>query len=138
MKQIVVHQLADVPFAAKEILEYVGHRKVIAFYAPMGAGKTTLITAILRAMGITELAGSPTYSLVNAYHAPYYGDVFHFDVYRIQSVEEAIDAGLEEIIYGGGVCLIEWAELIEPLLPEDTIRLTMSVNAAGERLIQLD
>jgi tRNA threonylcarbamoyladenosine biosynthesis protein TsaE len=138
MKHLVVHQLEDVAFAAKEILEYLGNRKVLAFYAPMGAGKTTLISAILRAMGINELEGSPTYSLVNSYHSPYYGEVYHFDVYRIQSVEEALDAGLEEIIYGGGVSLIEWAELIEPILPDDTVKLTMSVNDLGERLIQID
>lgn len=138
MSTLILHSLEDIPFVAKEIIQELGNRKVIAFYAEMGAGKTTLISGILRAMGIQEIEGSPTYSLVNSYQSPYFGEVYHFDVYRIQSIEEALDAGIEETIYSGGICLIEWAELIEPLLPEDVLNIRISVNDAGERIVQLD
>lgn len=137
MKQLILHSLEDIPYAAKVLLEQLGNRKVMAFYAPMGSGKTTLISGILRAMGISELEGSPTYSLVNSYESVYYGPVYHLDVYRVQSVEEAVESGLEETLYSGGICLVEWAELIEPLLPEECMRVEIRVNPAGERLIQV-
>lgn len=138
MKELIAHSLEDIPFVAKELLEQLGNRKVLAFYAEMGSGKTTLITAILRAMGIEHPEGSPTYSLVNSYESAYYGEVFHFDVYRLNSVEEAMDAGVEEMLYSGAYCLVEWAEIIEPLLPDDLMKVKIVVNEMGERLISVD
>lgn len=138
MKELIAHNLDDVPFVAKELLEAIGSRKVVAFYAEMGSGKTTLISAVLRAMGIESTEGSPTYSLVNTYDSPYFGEVMHFDVYRLSSVEEAVDAGIEEMLYSDAYCFVEWAEIIEPLLPEDSVKVTISLNAAGERLIRID
>ncbi len=138
MKELIAHSLEDIPFVAKELLEQLGNRKVLAFYAEMGSGKTTLITAVLRAMGIEHPEGSPTYSLVNSYESAYYGEVFHFDVYRLNSVEEAMDAGVEEMLYSGAYCLVEWAEIIEPLLPDDLMKVKIVVNEMGERLISID
>ncbi len=138
MKELIAHNLEDVPFVARELLEVLGNRKVVAFYAEMGSGKTTLITAMLRAMGIESPEGSPTYSLVNTYDSPYFGEIMHFDVYRLNSVEEALDAGVEEMLYSGAVCFVEWAEIIEPLLPEDTMKVTITLNPAGERIIHID
>lgn len=138
MSTLILHSLEDIPFVSKEIIHELGNRKVIAFYAEMGAGKTTLISGILRAMGIEEIDGSPTYSLVNSYVSPYFGSIFHFDVYRIKDMEEALDAGIEETLYSGGICLVEWAELIEPLLPEDTLNVRIVLNEMGERIVQLD
>lgn len=138
MKELIAHNLNDVPFVAKELLEAIGNRKVVAFYAEMGSGKTTLISAVLRAMGIESPEGSPTYSLVNTYDSPYFGEVMHFDVYRLNSVEEALDAGVEEMLYSGGYCFVEWAEIIEPLLPDDAVKVRITINAAGERLIRMD
>lgn len=138
MKELIAHNLDDVPFVARELLEMLGNRKVVAFYAEMGSGKTTLISAALRAMGIESPEGSPTYSLVNSYDSPYYGEVMHFDVYRLNSIEEAMDAGIEELLYSGATCFIEWAEIIEPLLPEDVVRVNISINTVGERLIRID
>lgn len=138
MKELIAHNLEDVPFVAKELLETIGNRKVVAFYAEMGSGKTTLITAVLRAMGIESPEGSPTYSLVNTYDSPYFGEVMHFDVYRLNSVEEAMDAGIEEMLYSDAYCFVEWAEIIEPLLPEDAVKVTMLINQNGERLIRID
>jgi tRNA threonylcarbamoyladenosine biosynthesis protein TsaE len=137
VKELIAHSLDDIPFIAKEILEYIGHRKVVAFYAEMGSGKTTLISAVLRAMGIESLEGSPTYSLVNSYESPYYGEVMHFDVYRLNSLEEAMDAGVEELLYSGAYCFVEWAEIIEPLLPDEFVKVKISINAMGERLISI-
>lgn len=138
MKELIAHNLDDVPFVAKEILETIGNRKVVAFYAEMGSGKTTLIAAILRAMGIESPEGSPTYSLVNSYNSPYYGEVMHFDMYRLNSIDEALDAGVEELLYSGATCFVEWAEIIEPLLPEDVVKVRMHVNEMGERVIQIN
>ncbi len=138
MKELIAHNLDDVPFVAKEILEIIGNRKVVAFYAEMGSGKTTLISAILRAMGIESPEGSPTYSLVNSYDSPYYGEVMHFDVYRLNSIEEALDAGIEELLYSGATCFVEWAEIIESLLPDDVVKVKISVNELGERLILVE
>lgn len=138
MSTLMLHSLEDIPFVAKEIIQELGNRKVLAFYAEMGAGKTTLISGILRAMGIQEIEGSPTYSLVNSYQSPYFGAVYHFDVYRIQSIDEALDAGIEETLYSGGICLVEWAELIEPLLPDDVLSVRITVNESGERIVRLD
>lgn len=138
MKELIAHNLDDVPFVAKEILETLGNRKVVAFYAEMGSGKTTLITAILRAMGIESPEGSPTYSLVNSYDSPYYGEVMHFDVYRLNSIDEALDAGVEELLYSGATCFVEWAEIIEPLLPEEVVKVRIHVNEMGERVVHVD
>jgi tRNA threonylcarbamoyladenosine biosynthesis protein TsaE len=138
VKELIAHNLDDIPFVAKELLEYIGNRKVVAFYAEMGSGKTTLISAVLRAMGIESLEGSPTYSLVNSYESPYYGEVMHFDVYRLNSLEEAMDAGVEELLYSGAYCFVEWAEIVEPLLPDDVVKVRITINKQGERLVCID
>lgn len=137
MKELIAHSLEDIPFVAKALLEELGNRKVVAFYAEMGAGKTTLISAVLRAMGIENPEGSPTYSLVNSYDSPYYGEVLHFDVYRLNSVREALDAGMEELLYSGAVCFVEWAEIIEPLLPEDAMTVRITLGSNGDRVISV-
>ncbi|MNK25800.1 tRNA threonylcarbamoyladenosine biosynthesis protein TsaE [compost metagenome] len=138
MKELIAHSLEDIPFVAKELLESIGNKKVVAFYAEMGSGKTTLISAVLRAMGIETPGGSPTYSLVNSYESPYYGEVMHFDMYRLNSLEEAVDAGVEELLYSGAYCFVEWAEIVEPLLPEEVVKVRITINAAGERLVLID
>jgi tRNA threonylcarbamoyladenosine biosynthesis protein TsaE len=138
VKELIAHNLDDIPFVAKELLEYIGNRKVVAFYAEMGSGKTTLISAILRAMGVESPEGSPTYSLVNSYESPYFGEVMHFDVYRLNSLEEAMDAGVEELLYSGAYCFVEWAEIVESLLPDDVVKVKITINEQGERLVQID
>lgn len=119
--QYHIQDIDQLPGLAKEFLDNYGHHKIFAFDAEMGTGKTTFINVLLGAMGIKETEGSPTYSLVNVYDSPMFGRVYHMDVYRLKSDEEALDFGIEEMLYGGGICLIEWPEKIASLLPENTI-----------------
>jgi tRNA threonylcarbamoyladenosine biosynthesis protein TsaE len=104
----------------------------------MGAGKTTFILSLLRAMGIEDPDGSPTYSLVNVYDSPMFGRVYHFDFYRIDSLEEAYDIGVEEMLYGDGLCFIEWPEKIKELLPDNVIWSYIRVNQDGSRTLSID
>ena len=136
--QIVAHTITDLPFAAKQLLDALGHRRVVVFDAPMGAGKTTFITAILKSMGIPDPDGSPTYSIVNSYMSRYFGEVLHFDVYRLNSVQEALGIGMEEMLYSGAYCFIEWGEKVEEILPEDTVYVKISVNPSNERVITIE
>jgi len=124
----------DLPFIAKTLLESLGNAKVVALEGGMGAGKTTFIGAVLRAMGVQEFDGSPTYGFVQSYHSPMYGTVHHFDMYRIESASEAFDIGFEEYVYSDDFCLIEWPSKVEELLPEDTVNLTIQVNSEGDRV----
>ena len=116
-----IQNLEDIPATAQLFLEEFLHNKVFAFDGEMGAGKTTFISALLSAMGIQELEGSPTYSLVNTYDSAMYGKVYHFDVFRLKDEREAYDIGIEEMLYNGGICFIEWPEKIANLLPDNTI-----------------
>jgi tRNA threonylcarbamoyladenosine biosynthesis protein TsaE len=126
--EFVAENLHDLPAIAKALLDNLGESNVIAFDGQMGAGKTTFIQNILRAMGIENTHGSPTYSIVYEYKSPFYGAVFHFDLYRLNSQEEAFDIGIEEMIYGGGICFIEWPDKILHLLPENAIFVKIRLN----------
>jgi tRNA threonylcarbamoyladenosine biosynthesis protein TsaE len=126
--EFVVENMYDLPAVAKSLLDNLGETTVVAFDGQMGAGKTTFIQNILRAMGIENTHGSPTYSLVNEYKSPFYGSVFHFDLYRLNSEEEAFDIGIEEMIYGGGICFIEWPDKVLHLLPENTLYVKIRLN----------
>ena len=136
--EIRINSLDDLTSAAKEFLDAVGHRKIFVFKAEMGAGKTTFISALLQAMGVEGLEGSLTYSLVNEYLSPMYGEVFHFDLYRLNDEEEALDIGIEEMLYGEAICFIEWPEKIENLLPLNTIWSYIRVNADNSRTITIE
>lgn len=136
--ELVLHSLNDLQHAATQFLEEFGHRKIFAFQAEMGTGKTTFILSLLRAMGIEDAEGSPTYSLVNTYDSPMYGRIYHFDVFRLNSEEEAYDIGIEEMLYGGGYCFIEWPEKIENLLPDNTIWVYIRKNEENDRIISVD
>jgi tRNA threonylcarbamoyladenosine biosynthesis protein TsaE len=135
---IELNTLADLPSAAMKFLEETDNRKVFAFNGQMGAGKTTFIVSLLTAMGVEDIEGSPTYSLVNTYETPAFGKIFHFDLYRLNSEEEAYDIGIEEMLYGGGYCFIEWPDKIPNLLPENTIWTKIQTNENGERTISVD
>ena len=136
--EIQVGSLDELPSAAQLFLEALDQRKIVAFSAKMGAGKTTFIMALLKAMGINDVQGSPTYSLVNVYDSPMYGKVYHCDVYRIEDPNEALDIGIDEMLYGGGICFIEWPEKIKNLLPDNTIWSYIRTNDDDTRTIILD
>ena len=134
--QITIASLQDLPRAAAEFLKAIGEHKLIAFHAPMGAGKTTFTTALCKALGVQEDAvSSPTFAIVNEYRSGTGEPVYHFDFYRIERPEEALDIGLYDYLDSGALCLMEWPENVEALLPEDTLKVFISVNPDGSRLI---
>ena len=112
---------------------------VIAFYGKMGAGKTTFIKALCEELGVEDVITSPTFAIVNEYSLPLggrlEGALYHFDFYRIKKIEEVYDMGYEDYFYSGNLCLIEWPELIEDLLPEDALRVTIEEQPDGSRTI---
>ena len=110
------YTLAEIDTIAEKILPYL-HSKVVIFKGGMGFGKTTLIKALVRALGSTDNVSSPTFSLVNPYEGTN-DKIYHFDFYRIKNEEEAFDIGFEEYLYSGDWCFIEWAERVEKYLPE--------------------
>jgi len=136
--QIKVSNLSELPIAAKQIIEEIKGRKIIAFYGNMGAGKTTLITELCRALNVVDTISSPTFSLVNEYHTQNDEIIFHFDFYRIEKQEEVYDFGYEEYFYSENLCLIEWPELIENLLPEDYITIKIEIIDNDSRLITVE
>jgi len=129
---------SDIPFVAQEFLENFGHNSVFAFDGEMGVGKTTFITGLLTAMGIEEIDGSPTYSIVNSYQSLMFGKVYHLDVYRLNDESEAMDFGIEEMFYSGSICLVEWPEKIKNLLPDNTIWVYIRKKEDNTRIITIE
>ncbi|MDR1129556.1 MAG: tRNA (adenosine(37)-N6)-threonylcarbamoyltransferase complex ATPase subunit type 1 TsaE, partial [Prevotellaceae bacterium] len=125
--QSFVSGLEDIQSAAQKICKCLNDKQIVALYGNMGAGKTTLIKAICREAGIKDNVTSPTFSLVNEYRTPDNRTIYHFDFYRINTVAEVFDFGYEEYFYSGELCLIEWPEMIEELLPENTLRIFIKV-----------
>ena len=133
--EIIIKDIDDIDRAAKEFLEKIGDNTLIALFAPMGAGKTTFTTAICRALGVTDPVGSPTFAIVNEYLRADGEQMFHFDFYRINRISEAVDIGLDDYLYSGCLCIMEWPENIEELLPEDTLGVNIGVNQDGSRTV---
>ncbi len=136
--EIIVKDLAGLSEAAKKLIPLLRDRGVVALYGGMGAGKTTLVAALMREMGSEDEVSSPTFALVNDYLAGDGRHVFHFDFYRIDSPAEAFDLGYEEYFYSGELCLVEWPEKIEELLPDDTLRIRIDTLPDGSRRISTD
>ena len=126
--------------SALEILKACEPRRVFAFDGPMGAGKTTFIKKLVEEMGTMDVVNSPTFAIVNVYDVeqPYKGEVYHFDCYRLKDIREALDLGAEEYLYSGNYCFIEWPDLIESLLPDDTVRVKIVPQENGERRLMID
>ena len=138
MKKIEIESLSELPKVAEAVLGELRGRSVVLFRGPMGAGKTTLISRIAAALGAEDTETSPTFALVNQYEGEGGRRIYHFDFYRINNVEEALDLGYEEYFYSGELCLVEWPEKIEPLLPEDAMTVTITVGEDERRIFTID
>jgi tRNA threonylcarbamoyladenosine biosynthesis protein TsaE len=130
------YTLEQLPEIAKEVISQSKH-KVILFYGEMGAGKTTLIKQIAKELGVLDNVSSPTFSLVNEYFSATNDKVYHFDFYRINKEEEAMDMGIEEYLYSNYWCLVEWPNKVENLLPLKSVTLNITVNNNQQRTIEL-
>ncbi|MBQ5838903.1 MAG: tRNA (adenosine(37)-N6)-threonylcarbamoyltransferase complex ATPase subunit type 1 TsaE [Bacteroidaceae bacterium] len=134
MSEIIIHSLEDIKRAASEFVALIGNRRIFAFYGHMGAGKTTFIKAICEELGVTDAVTSPTFAIVNEY-ASTMGSIYHFDFYRIKRSSEVLDLGFEDYAYSGNLCLMEWPELIEEFLPEETVEVHIEEIEGGKRRV---
>ncbi|MDR0371669.1 MAG: tRNA (adenosine(37)-N6)-threonylcarbamoyltransferase complex ATPase subunit type 1 TsaE [Prevotellaceae bacterium] len=121
MTTLEIQSLDTINETVKKFIELIGNRTVFAFNGKMGVGKTTFIKAICAAFGVQETVNSPTFSIVNEYETADGKIIYHFDCYRINTIREAIGLGIEEYLYSGNLCFIEWAENIAPLLPDSLV-----------------
>lgn len=133
--EITINSLDTIHAAARQFADSIGTSRVFAFYGKMGAGKTTFVKALCEVLGCADVITSPTFAIVNEYTDGEGSPVYHFDFYRIKKLDEVYDMGYEEYIYSGALCLIEWPELIEDILPEDAVRVTIEEQADGSRLL---
>jgi len=133
----IVNDLDGIRPIALDLLERLKTGSIVVLVGEMGAGKTTFTQSVLRAMGIEDLEGSPTYSLINEYESPYFGKVYHMDLYRLNSLEEALDIGIEELLYQNVICFIEWPEKVFELLPDNTIWVYLRANEDLSRIITI-
>ena len=136
MTEIIIKDLDHIREAAREFISKMGEGSVFAFYGSMGAGKTTFVKAICEELGVEDVITSPTFAIVNEYRSDSTGElIYHFDFYRIKKLEEVYDMGYEDYFYSGALCFIEWPELIEELLPEDAVRVTIKETEEGCRSV---
>jgi tRNA threonylcarbamoyladenosine biosynthesis protein TsaE len=150
--EIEIKDLEHIREAAKQFISHIGDHRVFAFYGSMGAGKTTFIKAICEELGVTDVVTSPTFAIVNEYTcdtsltshpspltshpSPLTSHkIFHFDFYRIKKLEEVYDMGYEDYFYSDSLCFIEWPELIDEVLPDDAVKVTIKENADGTRTV---
>lgn len=132
---IRIDTLDDIDLGAREFLSRTDGHRLLAFYGAMGAGKTTFTVALCKALGVADNVCSPTFTIVNEYATGEGEPIYHFDFYRIKNNAEALDIGIEDYFYGRSLCIMEWPENIESLLPEDTLRVHIDVDAEGRRTI---
>ena len=140
--EIKINSLDSIREAARQFIDGIGHHRVFAFYGSMGAGKTTFVKAICEELGVDDVITSPTFAIINEYALdtellPDVSSVYHFDFYRIKKLEEVYDMGYEDYFYSGALCFIEWPELIEELLPEDAVKVSIKENPDGSRTVEV-
>jgi len=134
--RIEINNLIDLPTAARTFIANMGDSQVFAFYGSMGAGKTTFIKAVCEELGVKETVASPTFAIINEYRDKKGDSIYHFDFYRINKLEEAFDFGYEDYFYSGNICFIEWPELVEPVLPNDTVKIAIREDSSGGRIVE--
>lgn len=133
---IRINTINDISAAAKDFIATMDGNTVFAFYGKMGAGKTTFIKAVCQELGVTDVINSPTFAIVNEYLDGEGNPIYHFDFYRIKREQEVLDIGYEDYVYSGCLCFMEWPELIEDLLPTDAVRITITQQEDGSRIIE--
>lgn len=138
MFSVKANHLPALDTIAKRLITSFPDHRIFAFYGKMGAGKTTFIQSVCRAIGSDDVVTSPTFAIINEYRTKQKNPLFHFDFYRIKNMEEAFDLGYEDYFYSGNYCLIEWPELIEPLLPENIVAVKIEVGDDASRNISAE
>jgi len=139
MITLELKSINEVDGIAKQLLNAIKGNRIVCFYGTLGAGKTTLIKAMCKALGVADVVTSPTFALINEYTSGDGKPIYHFDFYRIKSIDEVYDFGYEEYFYNpNALCLVEWPELIESILPTDgVVRVTITVNADNSRTLKI-
>lgn len=135
----ITFSLPQINVVAKTVAEKIlnDKKKVVCFYGEMGTGKTTFIQAMCRAWGVKTVMSSPTFSIINEYVATNNITIFHLDLYRLKDEEEAIAAGVEEVLFSGHLCLIEWPQIIENIFPENALKISLSLAPSNKRLLKI-
>jgi tRNA threonylcarbamoyladenosine biosynthesis protein TsaE len=133
--RILIKDKRYLPAAARKLVRYAGNARIIAFYGLMGAGKTTIIKAVCKVLGATDLVNSPSFTIVNEYKTRSGESLYHIDFYRIKKKEEVFDFGIEEYFSGNSYCFLEWPELVEEILPSETLRIRISVDNKEQRIL---
>ena len=134
--KIVINDITQIGAAARDFLRETEGQRVFAFYGAMGAGKTTFIKALCKELGVKETVASPTFAIINEYRDREGASLFHFDFYRIRKLEEAFDCGYEDYFISGSRCFIEWPELVEEVLPGETLRISIREMDDGARIVE--
>ena len=135
--ELRIDNIDSIREAARQFVAATGENTVFAFYGKMGAGKTTFIKAVCEELGVEDVITSPTFAIVNEYRSDTTGElIYHFDFYRIKKIEEVYDMGYEDYFYSGALCFIERTEVIEELLPEEAVKVTIEENADGSRIVR--
>ena len=135
--EIQIQDLEHIREAARQFIAVMGDRKVFAFSGHMGAGKTTFVKAVCEELGVEDVITSPTFAIINEYQSREGDTIYHFDFYRIKKLEEVYDMGYEDYFYSGALCFIEWPELIEDLLPEDAVKVSITEKEDGSRVVSI-
>ena len=131
----VIFSLQNINEAALKVVEQLGNNKVIALHGEMGDGKTTFTNAICKALGVRDVVSSPTFSIINVYETKYDKTIYHLDLYRLKNEEEAINAGVEDCLYSGNICLVEWPDKLPTIFPEETLHINFELIDDTKRRI---
>ena len=137
--EIKIQSLDHIHEAAREFIAAMGDNTVFALYGKMGAGKTTFVKALCQELGVEDVVTSPTFAVINEYRSDIAGElIYHFDFYRIKKLEEVYDMGYEDYFYSGALCFIEWPELVEELLPGNTVKVIIEELEDGSRKLTME